>query len=225
MKKIFSFVLLFLSISVATMAQKNVLSEEFNSSKLPSGWLQTNGLWSFKGGEALVFASGAAENAVDTLYTPMVNVAELKNHPTVTIAYALVEQGGIKDDLTLLYRTSATGDWTNLKVLDAQSETAEVSVELPETVKGNLQLAIAAKYNLAKNFPRVDYLIVANRSEATTAPTGLAVSNLTANAASLTWDVCMSPMFEAYNLKVSSTALVDMQMTADVFDGTRTEAR
>lgn len=219
MKKIFSFLLLLLGMSVATMAQKNVLNEEFNSSKLPSGWAQVNNLWSFKGGNALVFANGAPENAVDTLFSPMVNVSSLTNQPTVTVAYKLVEQGGIKDELTLLYRTSTTDTWATLLVLEAQSESNEVRIKLPETVKGDVQVAIAAKYNMAKNYPSVDYLLVENHKEATEAPTGVVATEVTANSANLSWDACTSIMFESYNLKVSTYALADMDHKGDIFDG------
>lgn len=217
MKKIFSFVLL-LGISVAAMAQKSALEENFTGSKLPSGWNQAGKFWSFSEGEAKAFAGGAPENAVDTLFSPMVDILGLENHPTITIGYQLIEQGNIKDDLTLLYRTSQSEGWTALKELGATTGTEEVMIELPESVKANVQVAIAAKYNTAQNYARVDYLLVENKTEATVALSDFAYSNLSSTGFDLTWGTLTTKYFSGYNLKISTEPMTDMSAAGNVKD-------
>lgn len=217
MKRLFTHCLLVtmlmvLGLTTAT-AQKSVLDESFESGK-PAGWAAGD-YWEFGNGYAqfaALFADGA-----DTLFTPMLDISELDNQPSVVIAYSLAENNGNVNELKVLYRASEEAAWSVWKTFNAATEGEEsVKDVLPGSMK-NVQIAIAGSYKLGGE-TRVLRLALENKTEAADAPTGLKTEELTTNSAILWWDVCASPKFKQYNLKVNSSKMSDMSAEADVLD-------
>ena len=226
MKKIFSRSLLaFLLVlfSTAGYAQKNVLCETFDGTALPSGWKTSGNGWRFQDGEAQF--SMFVENGTDTLITPLVSVADLKNSPTVTMDYRSVAAGGKVNDLTILYRTAASGAWTPLQQFTEEyKETTRTYTLLPaDKVTGSVQLAIAVAYN---NGPvtAISYLAIENKREEENAPADFRFEGLTADNIRLLWNKSNSDYFVQYNVKVSTTPITDFSLKADAFDGSATTA-
>lgn len=221
MKRVFTRFLLLtmLMMGVATAwAQKSVLSESFTSGSLPTGWTAGD-YWSFSDGDAKFFAP--FENGADTLVSPMLtNLDELENVPSVAITYSLAANGENVNELKILYRTSTDGAWSVLETFDAVTDgNATWKVALPYAPSGwkNVQLAIAGAYKLGGE-TRVYRLAVENKTEATDKPTGLKIEDLTTNSVTLYWDACASPMFQQYNVKVSTFQMTDMSAVADVVE-------
>ena len=217
MKRLFTrcmlvMMLMIMGIATAT-AQKSVLDESFESGK-PAGWT-AGGYWEFGNGYAQ-FAAPFADGA-DTLFTPMLDISELDNQPSVVIAYSLVANSGKVNELKVLYRSSEAAAWSEWKTFDAATD-GEKSIKdvLPGSMM-NVQIAIAGSYKLGGE-TRVLRLAVENKTEATEAPTGLKTEDLTTNSVTLWWDVCASPKFKQYNLKVNSSKMSDMSAEADVLD-------
>lgn len=203
-----------LSMSMNSIAQKSVLRENFEQNQLPNGWSAAGQYWKFQNKEALFQA--LVENGVDTLITPIVSLAELDNQPSVAITYRNIanQQGGKLNTLKLLYRASIDAEWSELKTY---SEAAEAGTQdkmaLPSGLD-NVQIAIAGAY-FAGEATAVSYLSIENKTEATL-PTGLRYEDLTTTSVTLWFDPCPSPKFVQYNLKVNTTPMADMSLMGDV---------
>lgn len=220
MKKLFTRgLLVFVLLTLANMgyAQKKVLSEDFQSAQPPSGWTTSGSYWTFQPGEVL-FSSLIADG-VDTLFTPMVNIAALENHPTLTLDYRITANQGNINPLTILYRTVATEAWTVLTTLDAeQIEPTRIYTLLPSAVTTNVQIAIASVNHLGGE-TALSYLALENQREATEAPANFVTEGLTTESVTIRWALNMSDFWLQNNLKISTFPLEDMSETADVFDG------
>ena len=197
-------------------AQKSVLNESFTGKALPAGWSTSGDFWEFQ--EGSVKFNAAVENGKDTLCTPFVSLSELDNKPSVKISYSLTANSGNVNTLKVLYRASADGEWAEWKTFsEATDGTVTVKDVLPDGL-ANVQIAIAGAYNLGGD-TRVYLLALENKTEATDAPTGLKVEDLTTTTATLWWNVCSSPKFVQYNVKVSTKPLADPDSeTGDVVD-------
>ena len=220
MKKLFTRSLLafaLLCLTLSGYAQKNVLCEDFESEKLPTGWTTTGSSWLFQNSEAQF--SSMLENGADTLITPLVSVADLKNHPTVTLDYRLQATQARVNTITVLYRTAMGDKWEVLTTLDkVQADTKRIYCPLPATVVANVQVAVAAEYH-AGGATAVGRLAIENQREATEAPAKFATEELTSASVTLTWDVNMSDYWLQNNLKVSTSPIADFTAKADIFDG------
>lgn len=220
MKKFFTRSLLISVLMLATSivcAQKKVFCEDFQSGKLPTGWTTTGASWKFQNGEALF--SSMLENASDTLITPIVSVAELKNNPTLTIDYRLVASGAEKTDvLVILYRTATSETWQQLIELEEQSDSMRVYCQLPDIVTSNVQIAFVAAYHAGKT-TAVTRVAIENQRAAENAPANFNVDNITATTATLRWEPSTSQYWEQNYLKVSTTELSDFNIKADIYDG------
>ena len=197
-------------------AQKSVLNESFTGKALPAGWSTSGDFWEFQ--EGSVKFNAAVENGKDTLCTPLVSLSELDNKPSVKISYSLTVNSGNVNTLKVLYRASADGEWAEWKTFSEATDGAVTVKDVLPDGLANVQIAIAGAYNLGGD-TRVYLLALENKTEATDAPTGLKVEDLTTTTAMLWWDVCSSPKFVQYNVKVSTKPLADPDSeTGDVVD-------
>ena len=220
MKKLFSRSLLVFLLSLCSMvgyAQKKVLCEDFGSTALPTGWTSSGNGWQFRDSEALFNAK--TENGTDTLITPLVSVADLKNTPTVTIDYRLKGSGSKIDQLSLLYRTATTEAWKPLAQFSEKQDTVtRVYTQLPTDVTGNVQIAVAVVYKDG-TATAIGYLAIENQREEVNAPADFRNDSPTATNVTLRWARSYSDYFLQSNLKVSTTPITDFSVKADVFDG------
>lgn len=217
MKRLFTRFLLsaMLVMSCTTAwAQMSVLDESFASGGLPGGWTQGGSYWKFSDGNAKFEA--LFENAADTLFSPLLSLSDLDNKPSVAVTYSNMANGDKVNELKVLYRGSESAEWTEWKSFGATDGQASLKDELPEGL-ANVQIALAGAYKGGTE-TRVYRLAVENKTEATTAPTGLTKENLTTTGVTLLWDACTSPKFVQYNVKVSTVKMTDMSAEADVVD-------
>ncbi len=199
--------------ATTAMAQKSVLDENFANGK-PEGWTTASSYWKFQDGSAVFEA--LVENGVDTLFTPMVSLAELDNKPSVALTYSNLANGDKLNTLKVLYRAATADEWSVLETFSEAADNQYWKGELPEGLT-SVQVALAGAYLGGVKTP-VYRLAIENKTEATEAPTGLKVEDLTTSSAMLWWDVCSSPKFKQYNLKVNSSKMTDMTATADIVD-------
>lgn len=196
-------------------AQKSVLNESFTGKALPEGWTAGEN-WDFTEGNAKFFAP--FDNGADTLITPLLSLSELDNKPSVKISYSLTANSGNVNTLKVLYRASADGEWAEWETFSEATDGAVTVKDVLPDGLANVQIAIAGAYNLGGD-TRVYLLALENKTEATDAPTGLKVEDLTTTTATLWWNVCSSPKFVQYNVKVSTKPLADPDSeTGDVVD-------
>lgn len=219
MKRLFPRCMMLLALLVmgvvTAFAQKSVLNESFESGTLPSGWTTAGSYWQFSANKAQF--NGAFENAADTLVTPVVSLNELTNVPTVTLAYSLPANGSYVNTLQVLYRETEQSAWAELTTLNEAAEDAVLSQALPEGLS-SVQIGIAVAYKLG-GITYLSNVRIANKAEATAAPTGLKTEDLTTTSVTLYWDVSPSQEFEQYNVKVSTTKLDDpSNAEGDVLD-------
>ena len=216
MKRFFTRFLLMttLLMSVATVwAQKSVLDESFTSG-LPTGWA-AGSFWKFQDGNAKFEA--LVENGKDTLFSPLLSLSELTNKPSVAITYSNTANNSKVNELKVLYRASEDAEWSELTAFAAATDGKEDwKGELQDGLQ-QVQIALAGAY-LSGAETRVYRLAVENKTEASDAPTGLKTEELTTNSVDLYWDVCASPMFEQYNVKVNTFKMTDMSVDADIVD-------
>ncbi len=219
MKKLFSRSLLALLLalcSTAGYAQKKVLCEDFGSTALPTGWTSSGNGWQFQDSEAL-FTSKTV-NGTDTLITPLVSVADLKNTPTITMDYRLKASGSKVDQLSLLYRTATTEAWKPLAQFSEKQDTVtRVYTQLPTDVTGNVQIAVAVVYNDGVA-TAIGYLAIENKREVTEAPSNFRFEDLTPTGLTLYWGICNSDYFENNSLKISTIPIKDFAAKADTYD-------
>ncbi|MGN0227857.1 MAG: fibronectin type III domain-containing protein [Paludibacteraceae bacterium] len=219
MKRLFPRCMMLLALLVmgvvTAFAQKSVLNESFESGTLPSGWTTAGSYWQFSANKAQF--NGAFENAADTLVTPVVSLNELTNVPTVTLAYSLPANGSYVNTLQVLYRETEQSAWAELTTLNEAAEDAVLSQALPAGLS-SVQIGIAVAYKLG-GITYLSNVRIANKAEATAAPTGLHCENLTTTSVTLWWDASKSQEFEQYNVKVSTTKLDDpSNAEGDVLD-------
>ena len=220
MKRLFSRLLTVSFLMVfgltSAWAQKSVLNESFTGKALPAGWSTSGDFWEFQ--EGSVKFNAAVENGKDTLCTPLISLSELDNKPSVKISYSLTANSGNVNTLKVLYRASADGEWAEWKTFSEATDGAVTVKDVLPDGLANVQIAIAGAYNLGGD-TRVYLLALENKTEATDAPTGLKVEDLTTTTATLWWNVCSSPKFVQYNVKVSTKPLADPDSeTGDVVD-------
>jgi len=193
-------------------AQKSVLDESFTGKALPEGW-SAGSYWKFQDGNAKFEA--LVEDGKDTLLTPMLSLSELTNKPSVAITYQNAKNGEKVNELKVLYRASADAEWQVWKTFAAATDgQQDVKDVLPDGLQ-NVQIALAGAY-LGGAETRVYRLAVENKTEATEVPTNLKTEDLTTTSVMLWWDVCESPLFQQYNVKVSTSQMTDMSAEADV---------
>lgn len=208
--------LVLLAVATLGFAQKKVLVENFEGTNLPTGWTTSASSWKVQNGKVSFVTM--VENATDTLFSPMVDVTELKNQPTLTLDYQLVANTEHINPMVVLYRTATDATWQTLTTLnEAQTEVARVELPLPAEVTTQVQIAIAATYLLGKE-SSVDYFALSNQKEASAAPSNFSVENLTSTSATLRWGVCMSDYWVQNTVKVSTEPIADFSLMADVYD-------
>ena len=188
--------------SMASFAQKSVLSEDFSSGKLPADWKQTGMIWSFEDGA--VFKTTLLDG-VDTLIAPMVNISEL-NKPVVSLEFELPAVKDVTDTVTVLYRLAANQPWMTFGLLPTANERQTWTVELSKELVTTVQVAFAGK-NASAGGAKLFYFAIENMSECSQAPQNLKYEELNSTGVILSWDVCTASSFKGYNLKVSTKEL------------------
>ena len=197
-------------------AQKQVLVEQFNGTTIPTGWNTAKAYWGVENGTA-AFVS-MVENAADTLFSPMVNLEELKNEPTLTLDYRIVANGEHINPMVVMCRAAAEEDWQVLDTLDeAKPQGATLSMPLPATMNKQVQVAFVATYQLGGE-TAIDAVVIANKKELTQAPANFLFENLNTTSATLRWGVCMSDYWVQNTVKVSTEPITDFSLMADVYD-------
>ncbi len=189
MKRFYTCILLLAALMVGTtavMAQKSVLDENFADGSLPSGWTAGD-YWKFNDNNAK-FAV-LTENGVDTLFTPVINLSELDNQPSVKIVYSNVANGANINTLRILYRATEQDAWSVLQAFENVTDGQESWKGALPAGLSNVQIALAGAY-LGGAETRVYRLSIENKTEATNAPTNLRYEDLTTNSVTLWWDVC-----------------------------------
>lgn len=215
-----SLVLLLLSLcSLWSVAQTNVIGEDFTSEQLPTGWTESGTYWSFENSEAVY--SQVLENGSDTLFSPLVSVATLREgqKPYMRIDYRLLSSNSRINQLSVLYRNSLSEAWNELSILSESATTTTQYLELPFNASAtrNVQVAIVAVYK-GGGTTAVGYISVENRREVPVAPDNFRFESLTSNSVSLIWANCSSDYFLQNNLKVSTTPITDFSQKADTYD-------
>ncbi|MCQ2310786.1 MAG: choice-of-anchor J domain-containing protein [Paludibacteraceae bacterium] len=217
MKKFFTRGLLLVAmvlLSMTGMAQKFVLSENFELNQKPEKWTTAGQYWKFQNDEAVFEA--LIENGADTLFTPLVSLGELDNQPTVTITYRNIANVEKVNTLKVLYRSAQEGAWTELKVYEAATEGYVTdALTLPKDLE-NVQVAFAGAY-LGGAATALDFVSIANRKEAVL-PTGLRYEDLKPTSLTLWFDPCTSTKFVQYNMKINTKPMTDMSLMGDVMD-------
>ena len=188
--------------SMASFAQKSVLSEDFSSGKLPADWKQTGMIWSFEDGA--VFKTTLLDG-VDTLIAPMVNISEL-NKPVVSLEFELPAVKDVTDTVTVLYRLAANQPWMTFGLLPKADERQTWTVELSKELVTTVQVAFVGK-NASAGGAKLFYFAIENMSECSQAPQNLKYEELNSTGVILSWDVCTASSFKGYNLKVSTKEL------------------
>ena len=218
MRRLFTRFLLLTSLMVLSLttasAQKSVLNESFAKGSLPEGWTATQ-YWTFGNGFAQ-FAN-LFENGADTLCTPLLDLAELDNVPSVKFSYSLAANGDKVNELKVLYRAALENAWTEWKSFDAATDGQVILKDALPANLAKVQIAFAAAYKLGGE-TKIYQVAVENKTEAANAPTGLKTEDLKTTSVTLWWDVCTSPKFVQYNLKVNSSKMTDMSADADIVD-------
>ena len=204
--------LMVLGLTTAT-AQKSVLDESFASGSKPAGWT-VGSYWNFSDGNAKFNAP--FENGADTMVSPLLNLSELDNQPSVAFTYSIAANGDKVNELQVLYRASEDAEWSVLETFAQATEKTDWKSALPVN-SSSIQIAIAGAYKQGGE-TRVYRLSVENKTEAAELPTGLKIEDLTTNSVTLWWDVCSSLKFVQYNLKVNSSKMTDMSAQADIVD-------
>lgn len=219
MKKFFTrslCTLAMLLIATIGWAQKQVLVEQFNGTTIPTGWNTAKAYWGVENGTA-AFVS-MVENAADTLFSPMVNLEELKNEPTLTLDYRIVANGEHINPMVVMCRAAAEEDWQVLDTLDeAKPQGDTLSMPLPATMNKQVQVAFVATYQLGGE-TAIDAVVIANKKELTQAPANFLFENLNTTSATLRWGVCMSDYWVQNTVKVSTEPITDFSLMADVYD-------
>lgn len=217
MKKFFTHCLLLvtaLMLSLATMAQKSVLDENFENNQLPSNWSVAGSFWKFQNEEAVFEA--LIENGVDTLFTPWISLSELDNQPSVAITYRNIPNAAKVNTLKVLYRASANDTWSTLTEFTAEAPAGtNAKIAFPSSM-ASVQIALAGAY-LGGTATAIQHLSVENKTEAVL-PTGLRYEDLTTTGVTLYFDPCLSAKFVQYNLKVNTTPITDFTLRGDVLD-------
>ena len=220
MKRLFTrcmlvMMLMIMGISTAT-AQKSVLDESFASGSIPEGWT-SGSAWKFDDGNAKFAA--LTQDAKDTLFSPLIDLSGLENKPSIAITYSNTANGDKVNELQVLYRASLEAEWSVLQTFSEAAEQTYWKGALPTLPSAweNVQVALAGAY-LGGVETRVYRLSVENKTEGTTAPTGLKTENLTTTSVDLYWDASQSIMFQQYNVKVSTSQLTDMSVDGDVIN-------
>ena len=218
MKRFYTCILLLVALMVGTtavMAQKSVLDENFGDGSLPSGWTTAGSFWNFSDNNAKFTA--LVENGVDTLFSPVVNLSELDNQPSVKIAYSNTANGANINTLRILYRATEQDAWAVLQAFENVTDGEESWKGALPSGLSSVQIALAGAY-LGGLETRVYRLSIENKTEAANAPDSLYIESLTTNSVTLWWTVCSSPKFVRYNLKVNSAKMTDLSVEADVLD-------
>ena len=219
MKKFFTrslCTLAMLLIATIGWAQKQVLVEQFNGTTIPTGWNTAKAYWGVENGTA-TFVS-MVENAADTLFSPVVNLEELKNEPTLTFNYRIVANGEHINPLVVMCRATTDEEWQALDTLDvAKPEGDTWSMPLPQTISTQVQVAFVATYQLGEE-TAIDDVVIANKKELTQAPDNFLFENLNTTSVTLRWGVCMSDYWVQNTVKVSTEPITDFSLMADVYD-------
>jgi hypothetical protein len=182
----------------AANAQTPLFSEDFEDGSMPTGWTTDGpGTWTIGTGDysASTGAGQGTYNAkithgttgnVTKLITPEIDLSSVT---TAELSFMHVQRSwaGDIDQLRVYYRTSSSGTWTQILEYTAAfaSWTTEEAVSLPN-LSSTYQLAFehTDKYGYGVG---VDNIVIV-QGAATPKPSGLAVSGVTDNSATLNWN-------------------------------------
>ncbi len=216
MKHLFSRWLLMVALvfgAATAMAQKSVFSESFTGSKLPDGWSTAKGYWEVD--EVSAKYNGPFQDAADTLVSPLIDLSELDNVPSLKLTYSLAANSDKVNILTVLYRASKDAEWAEWKVFNEATASQQTIKDALPTGLTSAQFGFAMQYKQGGE-SRLYSLSLENKTEATETPTGLKAEELTTTSVTLYWNVCTSPAFVQYNVKVSTKQMTDMSEEAYV---------
>ena len=218
----------FVLIASGMVAQTKLMSTDF-SQGLPLSWGQSpaNPLHGWTTGATgvgtLVPQTSSAYAMLNSpelqgavkLITTRLDISSLQN-PVLSYWFAQpAATDGNYDHLKVYYRTTLTGAWTLLK-----SENGAVPFWTHRVIAldqlGATSIQIAFEYNYGSGIGvALDNIYIDDESPCTP-PAGLNARNIRANSASLFWSG--ASVTDYYDLKVSTTPMVDMTATADVYD-------
>ena len=147
----------------------------------------------------------------------MITISDLTN-PELSFAIAQPSfSGGLHDTLTVYARTTSTGSWQELLMVDGIYETWHVISEELTTYLGSqtqIQLAFEYKYGNGKGIG-LD-MITIGESHVCTIPTNLRVFRLTDLQAELMWAAHNASL--SYGIKLSTVLMTDLTSIANVLD-------
>ena len=230
------YLMMFISVlmlaSASCWSQNIALNEDFENLSLPSGWSQdpSSATCSWSVGSSGISGVATAYNGTNyvwlystlphsnvKLITPMITISDLTN-PELSFAIAQPSfSGGLHDTLTVYARTTSTGSWQELLMVDGIYETWHVISEELTTYLGSqtqIQLAFEYKYGNGKGIG-LD-MITIGESHVCTIPTNLRVFRLTDLQAELMWAAHNASL--SYGIKLSTVLMTDLTSVANVLD-------
>lgn len=207
---------LMLVVAVATTsvltAREVAFEEDFSTNALPTGWTQTGTVWTFADEAALLKSD---QMVADTLITPLFSLDKISIAPLITIDYVLPPYAntGLTDELKVLYRYSASGEW---KMAGAIEEPTAVlrRAQLPLTVttESNMQLAVVGNSQAAGGV-KISYISLGNSSACGVAPEFSSTTEITGRDARLNWYPSTVSEFDFYRLKVATGEIASPDIT------------
>ena len=159
--------------------------------------------------------NGPFQDAADTLVSPLIDLSELDNVPSLKLTYSLAANSDKVNILTVLYRASKDAEWAEWKVFNEATASQQTIKDALPTGLTSAQFGFAMQYKQGGE-SRLYSLSLENKTEATETPTGLKAEELTTTSVTLYWNVCTSPAFVQYNVKVSTKQMTDMSEEAYV---------
>ena len=198
-RKSLLFLLLFALLAPwAANAQTSLFSEDFEDGTMPTSWTtEGSGSWSVGTGDysASTGAGHGTYNAkithgstgnVTKLITPEMDLSSVTT-AELSFMYVMRSWAGDTDELRVYYRTSTDGTWTKIaEYTDAVNSWTNVESLPLLTLSNTYQIAFefTDKYGYGVG---IDYINI-EQGAATPKPTNLAVSNVTDNSATLSWN-------------------------------------
>lgn len=192
---------LILSLFIACLSWQGdaqVLSESFDSPTLPTGWtneyvhLTENWVTATENifgttphsGSHMAQFEHSSFGAITKLVTPSMDISEV-NNPQVTF-FLTNQKIGVVDELRVYYKTSASGEWTQIgeNYNYENYPWTEITLNLPEA-SADYYIAFEGKFNFGGGVQIDD--VTVQEGPSCLSPTNLTASNRTANSLFLSW--------------------------------------